>query len=383
MARIGRGASAFRDVTRRATPGSIRRIMRRSRFEASEESSRGRNGDGGTGRRFEWAEPLASFVQTIPLIALIPFFVFPLPIQAEDWVEPSIAKSAPAPSALEVLAPISSNEKIAPFALAIDDLGRLFALDRENDVILRSGEKGWVTFSAGAQGGRRLAIIVGLAALGPDLFALDPVELTLYRFDLDGRLKTPISLRPGLLSRGIETVDAVDFIMTKSGELLLLDRGGRRLLLFDRFGAFVTDLASGATGAERFRSPLELTQDGAGEVYVLDAAARKVRRFSRQGESRPSWSYDDGLSDKVSRGSHIAATPWGQVIVASGDGAWLRVFSSDGDLLRHEEFEDRAGFVVSELVAGPDSVLYLAQPERGDVGRLGLNYPSVVSAPHR
>ena len=272
---------------------------------------------------------------------------------------------------------------MVPEALVLDDLGRLFVLDREENAIFRLAETDWIAFSAGGQGAQRSAIISRLDVLGPDLFALDPVGLVLYRFDLEGRLKSPISLGRSLAVAGIDRVDAVDFAMTKSGELLLLDRAGRRLLLFDRFGVFVTDLAEGASGRERFRSPLELTLDGSGEIYVLDPPDRSVRRFSRQGEARPPWRYDGGLSGDAARGRHVAATPWGQIVVAAEDGSWIRVFAADGLLLAAEEFPERAGRTLADLVAGPDSVLYLAEPEKGEIGRLGLTYPDALPATRR
>jgi hypothetical protein len=280
-----------------------------------------------------------------------------------------------APSGLLPLPAWIPSPELAPFrpeALASDGLGRLFALDRGRGRIVRIDPVGGArAFSAGEQGGARFAQLIALfAGNGPDLFALDPSRSLLYQFDLDGRLRTQISYGAG--ADGLGFIDAVDFALDKSGELLLLDRSGSRLLRFDRFGRFLVDLARGATGSARLESPTRLGLDGDGDIYVLDPPGAAVRRFSRQGDVRPSWRYDADLPDTAAAGSQLAVTPWNQVVVAARDASWIRVFARDGLLLCHQQLESRSR--ITDLVVGPDSLAYLAEPAAGRIDRFQILY---------
>jgi hypothetical protein len=258
-----------------------------------------------------------------------------------------------------------------PEALALDGLGRLFALDRSRGTILRITPDGRaVPFGVGDQGGARFPNLTSLfARWGPDLFALDPSAGVLYQFDLDGHLKKSLSYgeRPERADLGF--VQPSDFGLTRSGELLLLDRAGGRLLQFDRFGEFVTDLAAGLSSENRPQSPTRLAQAEDGEVYVMDPPGVRVRSFSRLGAPGPSWSYGRGLKEDLTRDPLLCVTPQGQVVVAGRDGSFIRFFDREGLLLLHWSNPEPARGPLADLVASPDSVLYGSWPGQGCILR--------------
>lgn len=296
--------------------------------------------------------------------------------------ELEISREAASPGPVELLVrpPWTAPAEIAPFhpeALAVDALGRLFALDRGGRIARIDPDGTTRSFSAGDQGGARFAQMVALhAGSGPDLFALEPSRNRLYQFDLDGRLRTQI----GYGGDDLGFIDAVDFALDKSGELLLLDRSGGRLLRFDRFGRFLLDLAKGATGSARLESPTRMALDGDGEIYVLDPPANAVRRFSRQGEARPSWRYDGELPSRAIAGSQLAVTARNQVVVAARDASWIRFFTSDGRLLLHHAGADSSS-QITDLIAA-DSLVYLARPKAGRIDRLRIVYDGIGSEEH-
>ncbi len=292
---------------------------------------------------------------------------------------PDTAARAPATGArLDSLPPLRPPSDIAPFApeaLAVDGLGRIFALDRAGGRIARIAASGtWIGFGVGDQGGDRFANLTHLfAQWGPDLFALDSAAGALDHFDLDGHFRERISYVDGLRAAGLGFVQPVDFALTRSGELLLLDRSAGRLLLFDRSGTFVTDLASGASGNARLTAPARLSLDAAGNIYVLDPPGGAVRRFSRQGTPRPAFRYDAGLNLRFRAAPLLEATPWGQVVVAGTDGSWLRIFTPDGKLVFERSVpasETSRREALTDLVSAPDSTLYLACPGRGEIRHL-------------
>lgn len=297
--------------------------------------------------------------------------------QASSAQGTSVADSLPSspPSAfvierLSSLRPPEDFGRFAPEALALDGLGRLFALDRAGSRIARiSPEGGWSLFGVGDQGGERLSNLSSLFAhWGPDLFALDPAAGRLYQFDLDGHLKKSLAYGEGMDQEALRFLQPSDFALTRSGELLFLDRSGR-LLLFDRFGRFVTDLASGGAGSDRLQSPQRLVQDDDGEIFVLDPPARRIRHFSRQGAQRPSWSYADGLP-AASSGSPLLGMVAGEAIaVLTRDGARLRLFDPSGTLLLDWTNPEPGDAPLSDLVASPDSLLYVSSPNGGEILR--------------
>jgi sugar lactone lactonase YvrE len=203
---------------------------------------------------------------------------------------------------------------------------------------------------------------------GPDLYALDSAEGVLYRFGLDGRLRNSIVLG----SRDLGTIDAVDFVVDKAGELWVLDRAGNRLLRFGRNGEFLADLAEGAVGDERLSSPTRLALDPSGGVFVLEPGRRRVRRFSRQGELLGGWRYD--LAAPAQGGPRAEANSVADLVVSSGEvvlvdggGRWVRSYSPDGEL----RIEYRlSGHATSAAALSSDGVLCLARPDAGEIARI-------------
>lgn len=289
-------------------------------------------------------------------------------IPPENGARPFLACS------LEVIAPLrppASQTAFAPESVALDELGRLFVLDRASGRIVRYTRDGtWVQFGAGDQGGVRYPNLTSLyARSGPDLFALAPAAGTLYQFDLDGRLRQTVSYQDGLDRANLGFVNVVDFALDRAGQLLLLDRSGGRLLLFDRFGRFLTDLASGATSADRPQSPVRLALDDEGQIFLCDPPGNWIRRFTPQGTPRPAWRYLPADSSAAGGAPLLCVTPWNQAVVVSRSGAFARLFTPDGRLQLIWRNPKPGIGPVSSVAAGPDSVIYLSCPGRGEIER--------------
>ncbi len=286
---------------------------------------------------------------------------------------------------MSLLSPISAPKGVQPSRLARDGLGRLFIVDRSETRLFRiDPDSMWKSFGLGDQGGSRVARLSALfGARGTELFALDGQTSTLYAFDLDGHWRTALTYAPAVEGDELGLVDPVDFVLTKTGELVVLDRVGGRLLLFDRFGAYLTDLAAAGSGDARLRSPTRLAVDDAGDLYVLDPAAGSVLRYSRQGVVLPNWRFDEGLGPKLGRGELLDLLPNRTVAIAAGDGSWIRLFDPAGELLFHAEIPALNGSQLSDLVASADTLLCLARPDQGEVARLAIRYAQDADSTRR
>jgi len=261
---------------------------------------------------------------------------------------------------------------VLPEAIAVDGWGRLFVLDRAGGRVLRVSPGGgppaeWLAFGVGDQGGAFFSNLSRLfSRWGPDLFALDPAAQVVYQFDLQGRLRSQIQLGAGSSEVRLERAQLVDFCLTRSGELLLLDRAGGRLLHFDRYGRFLSDWVTGETRPLR---PARMVQSADGRTQVLDPPTASIHPFTRAGIPLSPWRYDEGVQARISGEPLLGLTPWNQLILAGRDLSWLRLYSTEGRLLldwRSPAPEKRRA---TDLAAGPDSLLYFCSPERGEVLR--------------
>ncbi len=292
-----------------------------------------------------------------------------------------------------MLSPLALDTDWVPGPLTTDEFGTLFLLDLFEGRIFRySDDGGWTRFDAGAQGGGRFASLRSLRTRGPDLFALDAARATLYRFGLDGRLRSTISL----LREETEGLDAVDFLVDKTGELLVLDRAGRALFRYDRDGGFVAELTDGVDAANLFRSPVTMALGRAGNVVVLDGLSRRVFPYERQGDALPSWSYEvapvkpadtntntstnkdaqksaataeePGSRPRGNRAAHMALLPDGEVVLASAEGDWLRVFAPGGRLIWRKDFAEPEP--IGGMTADNRGRLFLSRPNAERVDRM-------------
>lgn len=292
---------------------------------------------------------------------------------------PSSSAVAPAAAASSrFLPPLATPARLGPFvpeAVAVDAFGHVFALDRGAGRIVRFDPGGAVTaFGAADQGGDRSPTLTGISARrGPDLYAIDDAAGTLYRFDLDGRLRATVVYAEGLREAGLAPGRAADFALGPSGDLFVLDRIGGRLLLFDREGRFVTDLFAGLAGPGRPRSPARLTMSDDGALFVLDTAGCRVRRFSREGAVLGDWTGLEPGETPVEPPGLIAVTDGGLVVLVSrGEGRiWVR--DSAGRLLAEDLLSPGPRHPLSDLEAVGDTLLLLASPGGGEILRWRLN----------
>jgi hypothetical protein len=65
--------------------------------------------------------------------------------------------------------------------------------------------------------------------------------------------------------------------------LYVLDRGNKRVLVFDRAGRFVRQIGKAGGGPGEFSSPTQLAVTSTGEVVVSDQSRRAFSVFSRDG----------------------------------------------------------------------------------------------------
>jgi len=170
----------------------------------------------------------------------------------------------------------SAGEILIPVAIDVHPAGTLWGLEARRHRVW------WI---AAAGGEARLAVgDVGdagdgfanriFARSGLKVFTLDPWEARIDRYDLLGARELRLDLAAALEQAGAERIDAIDFCLSASGDLYVLDRTRGRILQFDDAGRLVRERAdAGTTGA---RSPAALEIDGRGRLFLLDARSPEL-----------------------------------------------------------------------------------------------------------
>jgi len=174
-----------------------------------------------------------------------------------------------------------------PVDLAVDEDGRLYVLDAGNYRIQVVSEKGRFDAMWGAKG-EQDGYFDEPAALainpGSDfLVVLDKGTDRVHKFAMDGSFLLSFGeegSRKGRMKDPVDiTVDALDYIY-------VLDRDRGVVLKFHRSGAFVDEWGDTGRREERLQDPVSIaySDELTGFVYVLDAAARALFKYQRDGE---------------------------------------------------------------------------------------------------
>jgi DNA-binding beta-propeller fold protein YncE len=110
------------------------------------------------------------------------------------------------------------------------------------------------------------AVLVLLSADSASAFKITPLR---HLFDLEHGFLQPSDVDVG-----------------KNHGIYVLDGVNNQVKVFDEKGAFLFSFGSKGTGRGQFESPLGLTIDSAGRVFVADTGNRRVQTFSAEGKAQ-------------------------------------------------------------------------------------------------
>jgi DNA-binding beta-propeller fold protein YncE len=114
------------------------------------------------------------------------------------------------------------------------------------------------------------AVLVLLSADSASAFKITPLR---HLFDLEHGFLQPSDVDVG-----------------KNHGIYVLDGVNNQVKVFDEKGAFLFSFGSKGTGRGQFESPLGLTIDSAGRVFVADTGNRRVQIFSAEGKVQSEFS---------------------------------------------------------------------------------------------
>lgn len=165
----------------------------------------------------------------------------------------------------------NAGELLIPVAVDVHPAGTLWGLEaRRHRVWWTDAPGGDIRLAAEdlTDAGNGFANRI-FARSGLKVFTLDPWDARIDRYDLLGAWETRLDLAAAVEQAGAERIDAIDFCLSASGDLYVLDRTRGRILQFDDGGRLVRVRADvEVTGA---RAPAALEIDGRGRLFLLDA----------------------------------------------------------------------------------------------------------------
>ena len=206
--------------------------------------------------------------------------------------------------------PATNAQLTWPAGVAVDRLGNLYIVDRENYRVRRVDRAGVITTVAGTGGGGPVGdggpatsaalnqpggmVVDGLG----NLFIAENANHRVRRVDPAGVITTVAGT--GVAGHSGDGGPAASarlgfpegVVVDAAGNLYIADSGNHRVRRVDRAGVITTVAGTGvwgysgdggpATGAQ-FRGPEGVAVDGAGNLYIADSGNHRVRRVDRAG----------------------------------------------------------------------------------------------------
>jgi len=256
----------------------------------------------------------------------------------------------------------------APRTLAVDDAGNLLVADTENHRIVRIAPSGTMTVVAGTgrpgdsgDGGPATAAQLkdphGIAVDGAgNIYVADSPNHRIRRIDPAGVITTVAGTGSAGFSGDGGPATAArlnrprNLTVAPGGALIIADTDNRRIRRVARDGTITTIAGSGRAAAEGdggpatvagFADPRDVALDSAGNLYVADTVAHRIRRIDASGTvttvagtGSPGFSGDNGPATAAllhePRG--VAVDPAGDVFIADSSNNRVRWIDRAGTI---------------------------------------------------
>lgn len=277
-----------------------------------------------------------------------------------------MAEVAPAPfELLGRLAPPPGPARFTPTLLAIDPRNRLLVADAARGTIfVYDGEgppDGWLADPVGGPGGgsarfqdlRALVTTTGLS-----LYVLDAGPGLVYQYDL---AHDPQGVALALESSAVEArfgrVRAAALGIDRSGQPIVADLEGDRLLVFDPHWSPRFEIGSPGPSAGAFRDPAALAFAGDGRIAVADRGNRLVQVLDAGGAFREEFPMESPPESVLFDGA-------GRLWVGDAKGGVTRIDREGARVTLAPPGEDGAAFLALSETRGR---LYVSRPAAGRV----------------
>lgn len=254
---------------------------------------------------------------------------------------------------VEVYTEVSGLALGEPLAVTVDIAGNMYIGDGIPGRIVcwRAGGDGSLEFQKPAQQPGFYPGDIELS--GFFIYAIDPVERTLLRFDNRGAYRDILVKFEDVISGRRVTPAGLD--VDESGRILIADMENHQVLLLDLYLSVELAFGSYGTHPGKFDSPRGVAFARNGNILVVDSGNRRIQVFDNGGtylktipseESNPMVNPRRADIDKFGN-VYVADPEAGRVFVFDEDGALIRSIVPDGvaDFRPTDIDVDRAGLI--------------------------------------
>ena len=114
------------------------------------------------------------------------------------------------------------------------------------------------------------------------------------------------------------------------GDVYVADQGNHRIQKFDRLGNYVTRWGGPGNGNGQFNSPTGVATDPSGNVYVADNGNHRIQKFSRTGSYLAQWGGPGSGNAQFNSPTDVAIDADGNVYVVDQGNQRVQKFTSAG-----------------------------------------------------
>lgn len=172
---------------------------------------------------------------------------------------------------------------------------------------------------------------VGLAMIGPELYVLDAESCAVSVFTAQGKFVRRFGGRGSGMGRFAQPAAIA---ASPAGEIYVLDHGSCEVQRFSAQGEYLSRYAFRLDRGSEGLRPLEgLSVDAAGNVYIVDSVARKLRRVGADGSSGTAFALETLVGEPADATWLLQVSEQGQIYAVRQGGQVLRTYSPAGDLL--------------------------------------------------
>lgn len=216
-----------------------------------------------------------------------------------------------------------------PFAVASDGRGRVFVTDvAKHKVFVLDLVHHKVRSLCDHQGNTQFFQFPSGVAVDDAgrIYAVDSRSAQILVFGADERLKHEFGYKELKRPTGL-TVDSV------RKRIYVVDTDRHRLVVFSTSGRLLSTIGKRGSGPGEFNYPLDVALDGAGNLYVLDSMNARVEVLDPQGHFLRSFGERGTASGSFQVAKSIAVSPTGQVYVTDTMANRMVIFDLKGDYL--------------------------------------------------
>ena len=237
-----------------------------------------------------------------------------------------VTRIAPTVTALVTAEHLPRGNPPEPRGAAVDATGNVYVVDTANRLVHKIDPNGALLWTVGPGEGEAAfaePVAVAVDATTGDVVVLNSKLGWLHRFDAAGQ---PLGRVGGPQARFFQPRG---FDIAPDGSIYLADTGGARVVRLTALGQIVGQIGEKGQATGQIREPTDVAVDRQGNVFVADAANRKVIVYGPDGAMRAEWAIGEATSVV---GPHLAPDGQGGVFVSDPTTGAVRAYGPRGEL---------------------------------------------------